>query len=93
MHWAPGATWADLQDLLLDGEWHVLHFIGHGDFDPTGMRRCWRWCASGPIDKAQKQMVCAQPRASLTRLSAAPSRQGECPFADDLAVRWVSHFG
>jgi CHAT domain/WD domain, G-beta repeat len=32
--WAPGAIWADLQDLLLDGEWHVLHFIGHGDFDP-----------------------------------------------------------
>ena len=34
VHWAPSATWADLQDLLLDGEWHVLHFIGHGDFDP-----------------------------------------------------------
>lgn len=30
MHWAPSATWADLQDLLID----VLHFIGHGDFDP-----------------------------------------------------------
>jgi hypothetical protein len=34
VHWAPSATWADLQDLLLDTEWHVLHFIGHGDFDP-----------------------------------------------------------
>ena len=34
LHWAPTATWADLQDLLLDGVWHVLHFIGHGDFDP-----------------------------------------------------------
>ena len=34
VHWAPSATWADLQDLLLDREWHVLHFIGHGDFDP-----------------------------------------------------------
>jgi hypothetical protein len=34
LHWAPSATWADLQDLLLDEEWHVLHFIGHGDFDP-----------------------------------------------------------
>jgi hypothetical protein len=34
LHWAPSATWADLQDLLLDGEWHVLHFVGHGDFDP-----------------------------------------------------------
>lgn len=35
VHWADTATWADLQDLLLDGEWHVLHFIGHGDFDPA----------------------------------------------------------
>lgn len=34
LHWASTATWADLQDLLLDGDWHVLHFIGHGDFDP-----------------------------------------------------------
>ena len=32
--WAPSATWADLQDMLLDGQWHVVHFIGHGDFDP-----------------------------------------------------------
>ena len=22
-------------------EWHVLHFIGHGAFDPTPMRACW----------------------------------------------------
>jgi hypothetical protein len=22
-----------LQDSLLDGQWHVLHFIGYGDFD------------------------------------------------------------
>jgi hypothetical protein len=32
--WAPDATWAGLQDVLMDGEWHVLHYIGHGDFDP-----------------------------------------------------------
>jgi WD40 repeat protein len=30
--WAP-ATWAGLQETLLAGPWHVLHFIGHGDFD------------------------------------------------------------
>jgi hypothetical protein len=34
VHWAPSATWANLQDLLLDEEWHVMHFIGHGDFEP-----------------------------------------------------------
>jgi CHAT domain len=32
--WAPSATWPDLQDTLLGGIWHVVHFIGHGDFDP-----------------------------------------------------------
>jgi WD40 repeat protein len=32
--WAPSATWAGLQEVLLGGRWHVLHFIGHGDFDP-----------------------------------------------------------
>jgi hypothetical protein len=31
--WAPSATWADLQDVLLSGTWHVVHFIGHGDYD------------------------------------------------------------
>jgi WD40 repeat protein len=33
--WAPSATWADLHDTLLGGSWHVVHFIGHGDFDPS----------------------------------------------------------
>jgi WD40 repeat protein len=31
--WAPSATWAGLQEVLLSGTWHVIHFIGHGDFD------------------------------------------------------------
>jgi hypothetical protein len=33
LSWAPDATWAGLQDLLLGQEWHVLHFIGHGGYD------------------------------------------------------------
>ena len=32
--WASEATWAGLHEVLLDGPWHVVHFIGHGDFDP-----------------------------------------------------------
>jgi tetratricopeptide (TPR) repeat protein len=31
--WEPLATWAGIQALLLSGQWHVLHFIGHGDYD------------------------------------------------------------
>jgi hypothetical protein len=33
LHWAGEATWQALHDRLLDGPWHVLHFIGHGAFD------------------------------------------------------------
>jgi CHAT domain len=32
--WAPSATWDGLHALLLNEAWHVLHFIGHGGFDP-----------------------------------------------------------
>ena len=35
VHWAPDATWAGLHEMLMDGEWHVLHYIGHGSFDPA----------------------------------------------------------
>jgi tetratricopeptide (TPR) repeat protein len=31
--WASGGTWPTLQEMLLDGHWHVLHFIGHGGID------------------------------------------------------------
>lgn len=31
--WIPTATWAGVQAQLLAGEWHVLHFVGHGDYD------------------------------------------------------------
>jgi len=33
LHWAEPATWYSIQDLLLRHPWHVIHFIGHGDFD------------------------------------------------------------
>ncbi len=31
--WAPEATWDGIHARLLAGEWHVLHFVGHGDYD------------------------------------------------------------
>jgi CHAT domain len=31
--WASGGTWPCLQEVLLDGQWHVLHFIGHGGIE------------------------------------------------------------
>jgi hypothetical protein len=34
LHWVAEATWDGLHQKLLAEPWHVLHFIGHGDFDP-----------------------------------------------------------
>lgn len=31
--WVPEATWEAVHARLLAGEWHVLHFVGHGDYD------------------------------------------------------------
>jgi CHAT domain len=31
--WAQNATWGEVHEQLLAGPWHVLHFIGHGDYD------------------------------------------------------------
>ncbi|MCX4762323.1 CHAT domain-containing protein [Streptomyces sp. NBC_01275] len=31
--WLTDASWQSLHAYLLDGPWHVLHFIGHGDYD------------------------------------------------------------
>ncbi|MER5215801.1 CHAT domain-containing protein [Streptomyces sp. NPDC002838] len=33
LDWLPDATWASLHTRLLHGPWHILHFIGHGDYD------------------------------------------------------------
>jgi tetratricopeptide (TPR) repeat protein len=31
--WVSEATWEGVHARLLAGEWHVLHFVGHGDYD------------------------------------------------------------
>lgn len=31
--WVPEATWEAVHDQLLAKEWHVVHFVGHGDYD------------------------------------------------------------
>ncbi len=34
LEWVAQASWDGVHTRLLTGEWHVLHFVGHGDFDP-----------------------------------------------------------
>ncbi|MDA0245791.1 MAG: SUMF1/EgtB/PvdO family nonheme iron enzyme [Chloroflexi bacterium] len=33
LHWLERPTVEDLQEMLWQGAWHVLHFVGHGDLD------------------------------------------------------------
>ena len=33
LEWVEGQSWRDLNIALQRGEWHIFHFIGHGDFD------------------------------------------------------------
>lgn len=35
LEWLEQATWEAVQEKLLSDHWHVLHFVGHGDYDPT----------------------------------------------------------
>jgi tetratricopeptide (TPR) repeat protein len=34
LHWESQASWSRLHERLLQEQWHVLHFIGHGDYNP-----------------------------------------------------------
>lgn len=31
--WIEGQTWRDIQRAMRSGDWHIFHFIGHGEFD------------------------------------------------------------
>src|SRR3954453_17786187 len=33
--WLSNATWRDLQHALRRQRWHIVHFVGHGEFDTT----------------------------------------------------------
>ena len=35
LHWVEHATWSAVQETLLSDAWHIVHFVGHGDFDTS----------------------------------------------------------
>jgi hypothetical protein len=87
LHWAPTATWTDLQDLLLEGEWHVLHFIGHGDFDPgrdEGMLALEREDGSADLVAAHRMVDLLRQARPMPRLVVLNSCSGAATGASDL---------
>ena len=87
LHWATTATWADLQDLLLDGEWHVLHFIGHGDFDPErdeGVLALTREDGRADLVAAHRLVDLLRQARPMPRLVVLNSCSGAAAAAGDL---------
>ena len=87
LHWAPSATWADLQDLLMDGEWHVLHFIGHGDFDPErdeGVLALEREDGRADLVGAHRLVDLLRQARPMPRLVVLNSCSGAAAAASDL---------
>lgn len=68
VEWLAQASWDSVQANLLSGRWHVLHFIGHGDYDADN--DCGRLALVG--DDGRADWVDAPRLASLLGL-AEPS--------------------
>jgi len=54
--WARDASWDTIHELMLGGTWHILHFVGHGDYDVTN-------------DQGVLALVDARGRADLVEAS------------------------
>ena len=62
--WVPQATWQGVHARLLAGQWHVLHFVGHGDYDAR-------------TDEGVLALVGADGRADLVEASRLADLLGE----------------
>jgi CHAT domain-containing protein/2-oxoacid dehydrogenase-like protein with E3 subunit-binding domain/biotin-dependent enzyme len=87
MHWADEATWGGLQDLLLSGHWHVVHFIGHGDFDigrDEGVLALTREDGRADLVEADRLVDLLHEARPMPRLVVLNSCSGAATGANDL---------
>jgi len=87
VHWAAEATWAALQDLLLGGQWHVVHFIGHGDFDASqdeGLLALTREDGRPDMVEADRLVDLLHEARPMPRLVVLNSCSGGATGANDL---------
>src|SRR6266568_873373 len=79
--WVPEATWAGVHTRLLAGDWHVLHFVGHGDYDTgTDEGVLVLVGAAGRADRVEASRLAdllgeAQPTPRLVVLNSCSSGQ------------------
>ena len=79
--WVSPATWPAVHAQLLAGEWHVLHFVGHGDYDgETGEGVIALTGPDGQVDLVEAARLAdllreAQPAPRLVMLNSCASGQ------------------
>ena len=79
VRWLEHTTWQALQDALLTESWHVVHFIGHGDFDierdegAIALETEQGWQHRVPPDSLVDLLREAQPMPRLVVLNACES--------------------
>ncbi|MFJ7206810.1 CHAT domain-containing protein [Streptomyces sp. NPDC098789] len=80
--WVPQAGWDRVHGHLLEGEWHVLHFIGHGDYDESADEGLIALVDSGGgADLVEASRLAdllreARPTPQLVVLNSCSSAQG-----------------
>jgi pimeloyl-ACP methyl ester carboxylesterase len=77
----PPATRLDILDRLLEGGWDILHYCGHGDFDPRDSDRAGWLFADGLITSRELERMEVAPRlvvanACLSGLLASSREPG-----------------
>src|SRR5664279_4210306 len=82
LEWLPEASWHRLHERPVDDRWHVLHFIGHGDYDPdTDQGRVALVGDDGRADWVDAERLAdlldqAEPTPRLVVLNSCSSGQG-----------------
>jgi hypothetical protein len=51
LEWVKGGSYRDLQSALLEGQWHVFHYIGHGDFESDGQEGIGVLALEAPVEE------------------------------------------
>ncbi|MFJ5547622.1 CHAT domain-containing protein [Streptomyces sp. NPDC093225] len=80
--WVPQASWDRVHGYMLEGEWHVLHLIGHGDYDEGADEGLIALVdGSGGADLVEASRLAdllgeARPTPRLVVLNACASAQG-----------------
>ncbi len=82
--WVEGQAWREVQRLFWSGPWHVLHFVGHGGFDPTAQEGTLVFAddndqARRVSDQHLAELLAGSPALRLVVLSSGTGMAGDRP--------------